>query len=96
MLQKKYANDSTLPVRPFKAAGVSYAVINRNAVAAWVATKDDCAEWNPRDVDLRLRESELDRATAALHRAGFHRDKVLEVTGFLDGKDSNPVRDSTF
>jgi hypothetical protein len=71
-------------------AGIPYAVIGGNAVAAWVATKDDGAVRNTRDVDLLLRDEDLDRATEAMRAAGFHRDKVMDVTVFLDGPNGKP------
>lgn len=71
-------------------AGIPYAVIGGNAVAAWVATIDDGAVRNTRDVDILLREEDLDRATIALEAAGFVRDSVLGVTVFLDGPLGKP------
>ena len=46
-----------------RSAGVPYAVIGGNAVAAWVATIADGAVRNTRDVDILLREPDLDLAT---------------------------------
>lgn len=71
-------------------AEIPYAVIGGHAVAAWVATKDDGAVRNTQDVDLLLREEDLDRATEAMLNAGFHRAKVYDVTMFLDGPDGKP------
>lgn len=71
-------------------AGVPYAVIGGNAVAAWVATKDDGAVRNTRDVDLLLRDEDLDDATVALQKVGFVRDSVMDVIVFLDGPDGKP------
>lgn len=71
-------------------AGIPYAVIGGNAVAAWVATIDDGAVRNTRDVDLLLREEDLPRATTALLDAGFHRDSVMDVIVFLDGPNGKP------
>lgn len=76
--------------RALEQAGVPYAVVGGNAVAAWVATKDDGAVRNTRDVDLLLRDEDLDRATVAMQAVGFHRDKVRDVTVFLDGPDGKP------
>lgn len=70
--------------------GVPYAVIGGHAVAAWVATIDDGAVRNTRDVDILLREKDLDRAAIALSKAGFYRDSVMDVTVFLDGQDGKP------
>jgi len=73
-----------------ESAGIPYAVIGGNAVAAWVATIDDGAVRNTRDVDILLREEDLDRATEAMLKAGFYRDKVMDVIVFLDGPDGKP------
>jgi hypothetical protein len=71
-------------------AGIPYAVIGGNAVAAWVATIDDGAVRNTRDVDILLREQDLDLATTAMESAGFIRDSVMNVTVFLDGPNGKP------
>ena len=71
-------------------ASVPYAVIGGNAVAAWVATIDDGAVRNTRDVDILLREQDLDLATKALESAGFVRDSVMNVIVFLDGPNGKP------
>src|SRR5207247_8254257 len=52
-------------------AGVPYAVVGGNAVASWVSAVDEAAVRNTRDVDILLRRSDLDAATAALAQAGF-------------------------
>ena len=72
------------------AAGVPYAVIGGNAVAAWVATRDEGAVRNTQDVDILLHPEDADRATEALAAAGFQREKVMDVTIFLDGPDGKP------
>jgi hypothetical protein len=71
-------------------ANVPYAVIGGNAVAAWVATIDDGAVRNTKDVDLLLAEADLERATAALQSAGFVRGSVMDVIVFLDGPQGKP------
>jgi len=68
-----------------RSAGVPYAVTGGNAVAAWVATIDDGAVRNTRDVDILLREQDLDLATITMESAGFVRDSVMNVIVFLDG-----------
>jgi hypothetical protein len=70
-----------------KNADVPYAVIGGNAVAAWVATIDDGAVRNTRDVDILLREEDLERASVAMAAAGFVRSSVMGVTVFLDGPE---------
>jgi hypothetical protein len=73
-----------------EADSIPYAIIGGNAVAAWVATIDDGAVRNTRDVDLLLNEEDLERATKALTSVGFVRDAVMNVTVFLDGPDGKP------
>lgn len=71
-------------------AGVPYAVIGGNAVASWVATIDEGAVRNTRDVDLLVRRSDLPSITAALMQVGFVRDELLEVVMFRDGAEGKP------
>ena len=66
-------------------AGVPYAVVGGNAVAAWVSRVDEAAVRNTQDVDIVLRRVDLDRATAALAEAGFVRRRAAGVEMFLDG-----------
>ena len=68
-----------------EAAGVPYAVIGGNAVAAWVATIDPAAVRNTQDVDILLRRSDLEAAARALEAAGFVRRHVAGIEMFLDG-----------
>ena len=75
-------------------AGVPYAVVGGNAVAAWVSRVDESATRNTRDVDLLLRRADLPAATAALKTAGFQHRRVASLGQagtmdvFLDGPDS--------
>lgn len=66
-------------------AGVAYAVVGGNAVAAWVASIDPAAVRNTQDVDILLRRNDLDAATRALESAGFVRRRVAGIDMFLDG-----------
>jgi hypothetical protein len=81
------------------AAGVPYAVVGGNAVAAWVSRVDAAAVRNTRDVDILLRPADLPRAQAALEAAGFrHRrvaslGKAAAMDVFLDGPESR-IRDA--
>lgn len=75
------------------AAGVPYAVVGGNAVAAWVSTVDIAAVRNTQDVDILLRRTDLDAATAALASAGFIRRHVLGIDIFLDGPEAK-MRDA--
>jgi hypothetical protein len=69
------------------AAGVPYAVVGGNAVASWVATVDEGAVRNTRDVDLLIRRDDLPAASAALEQAGFVPGTVLDVVMFRDGPE---------
>ncbi len=72
-------------------AGVDYAVIGGNAVAAWVSRIDDSVVRNTRDVDLLVRRSDMEQIRAAMESAGFKHRSVSILGGkgriemFLDG-----------
>jgi len=70
--------------------GVHYAVVGGNAVASWVATVDEGAVRNTRDIDLLVRRGDLPAITAALQRAGFVRHELLNVVMFRDGQEGKP------
>lgn len=80
-------------------AGVPYAVVGGNAVAAWVSRADEAAVRNTRDVDILLRREDLPAATVALEGAGFHHRRVASLgqTGamevFLEGNEGK-IRDA--
>ncbi len=71
-------------------AGVPYAVVGGNAVASWVATVDEGAVRNTRDVDILVRRDDLSNVTAALEQAGFVRDELMDVVMFRDGDSGKP------
>ena len=71
-------------------AGVPYAVVGGNAVASWVATVDEGAVRNTRDVDLLVYRSDLPAVTAALEGAGFVHGELLDVVMFRDGPEGKP------
>jgi hypothetical protein len=72
------------------AAGIPYAVIGGNAVAAWVSKVDPGAARNTVDVDLMLNRGDLGLATQALLKAGFVYYELLGVSMFLDGPTGRP------
>jgi hypothetical protein len=80
-------------------AGIPYAVIGGNAVAAWVSRVDEEAVRNTRDVDLLLSRENLATAIEALEQAGFLHRQVASLGQpgsmhvFLDGTGSR-VRDA--
>jgi hypothetical protein len=75
-------------VAALEAAGIPYAVIGGNAVAAWVSRVDESAVRTTRDVDILLKRSDLDAAKAALSSAGFIYRHVKSIDMFLDGPGS--------
>ena len=72
------------------AAGIPYAVVGGHAVASWVASIDEGAVRNTRDVDLLIRREDLPTVTAAMQSAGFVPEHSFGVTMFLDGPDGKP------
>jgi hypothetical protein len=71
-----------------ESAGVPYAVIGGNAVAAWVATVDESAQRNTPSVDILIRRADLAAAARALEEAGFVHRRAAGVDLFLDGSDA--------
>ncbi|TVQ31943.1 MAG: hypothetical protein EA376_08125 [Phycisphaeraceae bacterium] len=71
-------------------AGIDYAVVGGNAIAAWVATVDRAAVRNTQDVDIMIRRQDLDAASKALEGAGFVHRHARGLDLFLDGPDAGP------
>ena len=71
-------------------AGIPYAVIGGNAVAAWVSQVDEAAVRNTQDVDLLLREEDLPRPIETLSKSGFIYQTVARIPMFLDGPAAKP------
>lgn len=71
-----------------ESAGVPYAVVGGNAVAAWVARVDPSAVRNTQDVDILLRRADLDAAKRAMEAAGFVYRHASGIDMFLDGPDA--------
>ncbi|MBT9582692.1 nucleotidyltransferase family protein [bacterium] len=74
--------------RLLEQAGVAYAVVGGNAVAAWVATTDPSAVRNTQDVDLLIQADDLPRAIEALRQEGFIYRHAAGLDMFLDGPDA--------
>ncbi len=74
--------------RALDRAEVPYAVIGGNAVASWVASVEEAAVRNTRDVDILLRREDLARANAVLAGIGFIYRHVGGMDMFLDGPDT--------
>lgn len=66
------------------AAGVPYAVIDGNAVAAWVATADPSAVRATRDVDLLVNRDDLSRIEQVMSDLGFTREELRRLVMFTD------------
>lgn len=79
-----------------RTANVPYAVIGGNAVAAWVATIDDGAVRNTRDVDLLLEEADLPRATVALEGQVLCATRQRTALSFLTDRQVSRARACTF
>lgn len=69
---------------------VPYAVVGGNAVAAWVATVDEEAVRNTRDVDIMIRRADFAAAKEGLEAEGFVHQEVAGVDLFLDHADATP------
>jgi hypothetical protein len=70
--------------------GVPYAVVEGNAVGAWVEQVDEAAVRATQDVDLVIRRADLEAAKAALATEGFLHRHVAGVDMFLDGPTATP------
>jgi hypothetical protein len=77
--------------RALAEAGIDYAVIGGNAVAAWVSRVDESVVRATQDVDLLVRREDMPAITEALEKAGF-RHRTVSILGgkgsiemFLDG-----------
>ena len=74
-------------------AGIPFAVVGGNAVAAWVSRVDEAAVRNTQDVDILIRREDLDRVKKAMEANGFIYGQSMNVDFFLDGPDAK-VRDA--
>ncbi len=69
------------------AAGIGYAVIGGNAVAAWVARVDPSATRATKDVDLLVERADLDRITEVMDGLGFGRHDLRNLVLFTDPEE---------
>jgi len=69
-------------------AGIPYAIIDGNAVRAWVAQADEAAVTTTRDVDILLRRADWPAAVQAMEAAGFVYRPAKSIDMFLDGPDA--------
>lgn len=73
-----------------EAAGIPYAVVGGNAVAAWVSKVDPDAARNTVDVDLMINRADLEAVKVALAGVGFVYQFIYGVHMFLDGPEGRP------
>jgi hypothetical protein len=66
------------------AAGIPYALVGGNAVAAWVATVDPQATRSTKDVDLLVRRSDAAAITHLFEGLGFRCEDLRGWLFFLD------------
>jgi len=66
------------------AAGIPYAVVGGNAVAAWVAKAKPAATRTTKHVDLLPHKCDPDRITAALSQLGFAIHDLRRMVIFVD------------
>ena len=71
-----------------EAANIPYAVVDGNAVMAWVEQVDESALRNTQDVDLAIRREDLDRVKEALATVGFIYRRAAGIEMFLDGPEA--------
>jgi len=76
--------------RALQAAGIPYAIVGGNAVAAWVKTVDPGGIRTTLDVDVLIRRSDFDAAKSALENAGFVYRHARSLDMFLDSPHASP------
>lgn len=69
------------------AAGIPYAVVGGNAVAAWVARIDPAATRATKDVDLLVRRSDDARIAQVMSGLGFERQDLRRLVLFIDPEE---------
>jgi hypothetical protein len=69
------------------AAGLPYAVVGGNAVAAWVARADPGATRTTKDVDLLVRRADLDRLSEVMQSLGFEQHDLRRLIVFVDPEE---------
>lgn len=66
------------------AAGIRYAVVGGNAVAAWVSRIDPAATRATKDVDLLVRKQDDQRISQVMGELGFDRQDLRRLVLFID------------
>jgi len=70
-----------------QSAGIPYAIVGGNAVAAWVARADPSATRATKDVDVLVRRTDLDAVTLAIGGLGFQRQDLRDLVLFIDPEE---------
>ena len=70
-----------------ESAGVPYAVIGGNAVAAWVSRVDPSAVRSTRDVDLLIRSDDEAKVNEVMASIGFNREPLRRLVMFTDPEE---------
>lgn len=71
-------------------AGVPYAVIGGNAVAAWIATVDSDAVRATKDVDILVQRADVPKMAKVLAPLDLIPEEVLGLTVFVDRQNPRP------
>ncbi len=77
-------------VDALEAAGLPYAVIGGNAVAAFVTQVDPDGERFTRDVDILIERGQLPSVIAAMEAAGFEYVNTSGIDLFIEKPDGRP------
>ena len=86
--QEKVQARLLLVSRLLNEAGIPYAIVGGNAVAAWVATVDESLVRATRDVDVLVRPQDLARIREVLEAGGFVYRHSAEMDMFLEDADA--------
>jgi Uncharacterised nucleotidyltransferase len=65
-------------------AGIGYAVVGGNAVAAWVARVDPAATRATKDVDILVERGDEQRVAEVMEKLGFERVDLRRLVLFVD------------
>lgn len=82
-----------LTISILETAGVPFAIVGGNAVRIWVAQVDPGAVRATNDVDVLIREADLERVQQVMQEHGFQYRKSAGLPMFLEG-DQDSVRNA--
>lgn len=87
MAENRVARRLHTVTKALDTAGIPYAVIGGNAVAAWVGRANPSAVRATKDVDLLVERADLDRISSVMDRLGFERNDLRRLVLFLDPEE---------